>query len=87
MEIILDHREAKLIEIFERDYTNIYRTAPLPIGDIHIINKDTQQIMICIERKTVSDLYSSIRDGRHREQKKRALSHLKPHQFVYCILR
>ena len=24
MEIILDHREAKLIEIFERDYTNIY---------------------------------------------------------------
>ena len=85
MEIILDHREAKLIEIFERDYTNIYRTAPLSIGDIHIVNKDTQQIILCIERKTASDLYSSIRDGRHREQKKRALDNLQPHQFVYCI--
>lgn len=85
MEIILDHREAKLIEIFERDHTDIYRTASLPIGDIHIINKVTQQIMLCIERKTASDLYSSIRDGRHREQKKRALDNLQPHQFVYCI--
>ena len=58
MEIILDHREAKLIEIFERDYTNIYRTAPLPIGDIHIVNKDTQQIVLCIERKTSSDFFT-----------------------------
>ena len=85
MEIILDHREAKLIEIFERDYTNIYHTAPLSIGDIHIVNKDTQQIILCIERKTASDLYSSIRDGRHREQKKRALDNLQSHQFIYCI--
>jgi len=85
MEIILDHREARLIEIFERDYPSIYRTASLSVGDIHIINKETQQIILCIERKTVSDLYSSIRDGRHREQKKRALAHLSPHQFLYCI--
>ena len=40
---------------------------------------------MCIERKTASDLYSSIRDGRHREQKSRALSNLQPHQFLYCI--
>lgn len=85
MEIILDHREARLIEIFERDYPTIYQTASLSVGDIHIINKETRQIILCIERKTVSDLYSSIRDGRHREQKKRALAHLSPQQFLYCI--
>ena len=33
----------------------------------------------------ISDLYSSIRDGRHREQKTRALSNLQSHQFLYCI--
>ena len=30
-------------------------------------------------------MYSSIRDGRHREQKKRALDNLQSHQFIYCI--
>lgn len=85
MEIILDHRESKLIEIFERDYSDIYQTANLHVGDIHIVNKETRQIILCIERKTASDLYASIRDGRHREQKKRALDNLQPHQFLYCI--
>ena len=85
MEIILDHREAKLIEIFERDYPDFYKTAPLSIGDIHIIDSNTKQILLCIERKTAADLYSSIRDGRHREQKQRALSNLTTEQFIYCI--
>lgn len=85
MEIILDHREAKLIEIFERDYPELYEIASLPIGDIHIRDKETKDIILCIERKTASDLYSSIRDGRHREQKQRALAHFSPLQFIYCI--
>ena len=85
MEIILDHRETRLIEIFERDYPTVYQIASLSVGDIHIIDKETKQIILCIERKTVSDLYSSIRDGRHREQKKRALAHLSANQFLYCI--
>ena len=52
MEIILDHREAKLIEIFERDYPDFYKTAPLSIGDIHIIDSNTKQILLCINHYT-----------------------------------
>lgn len=41
----------------------------LDIGDYHIMNGDILEL--CIERKTVADLASSISDGRHREQKAR----------------
>ena len=39
----------------------------LPIGDIILYNDDGKEVVI-IERKTLNDLASSIRDGRYKEQ-------------------
>lgn len=66
MEIILDSREHQLIEEFRGDDIEI-TVKQLNIGDI-VISYDSQ-IKIIFERKTISDLISSIKDGRHREQK------------------
>ena len=44
----------------------------LQVGDIQIRNNDN--IIAIFERKTVSDLLSSLKDGRYSEQKKRLLS-------------
>lgn len=56
----------------------------LPIGDI-IINDDTEDKII-IERKSVNDLLSSIKDGRYEEQSYRlnGLNHHN-HNIVYLI--
>ena len=56
----------------------------LPIGDI-IINDDTEDKII-IERKSVTDLLSSIKDGRYEEQSYRlnGLVHHN-HNIVYLI--
>ena len=39
----------------------------LIIGDIHILN-DNDELLSIIERKTIKDLLSSLRDGRYNEQ-------------------
>lgn len=56
----------------------------LPIGDI-IINDDTEDRII-IERKSVADLLSSIKDGRYEEQSYRlnGIEHHN-HNIVYLI--
>ena len=77
LSIIIDNRETKLYSsIIERDL-DVYKKkvviekAQLDIGDIHIKFND---ITYVYERKTVSDLVSSIKDGRYKEQKHRLLS-------------
>ena len=59
--IQLDYREKALIEIFQKNDVS-YETKNLLIGDINI-KKDGNESII-IERKTLSDLLSSIKDGR-----------------------
>jgi ERCC4-type nuclease len=62
----------------------IVKTEMLPLGDI-IISDDIEDKLI-IERKTVSDLLASIKDGRYDEQSYR-LSGLKHHNhnIIYLI--
>ena len=73
MLIKVDYREAVLLQ----QMNNLILTVPsfksikiktenLPIGDI-IINNETEDKII-IERKSISDLLSSIKDGRYDEQ-------------------
>jgi len=75
---IVDNRE-KYIKIYFEKHYNKYpniKYQNLILGDI-IIEKDDIPIII-IERKTISDLLASIKDGRYSEQKKRILnSHIK----------
>lgn len=66
MHLIIDNREHKLIkELGEYKY----QIEQLELGDI--LFKDDTEIILIIERKTLSDLKASICDGRLKEQKAR----------------
>jgi ERCC4-type nuclease len=91
MIVKVDIRETALIEQIQKQisfipvFKNIQIiTESLPIGDI-IINDGAQDKLI-IERKTVNDLLSSIKDGRYEEQSYRlnGLNHHN-HNIIYLI--
>ena len=77
--IIIDKREVKLIKYFQQNNIK-FKSLMLDLGDIIIeynsnINTEENNIFkLIIERKTLSDLFSSLKDGRYREQKTRLLS-------------
>jgi ERCC4-type nuclease len=56
----------------------------LPLGDI-LFKTDNDTDILLIERKSFSDLLSSIKDGRYEEQSYRILnsSGLHPHSIFY----
>jgi ERCC4-type nuclease len=62
----------------------IVQSETLPIGDIIICDGDTEKLII--ERKSVADLQSSIKDGRYEEQSYRlnGLNHHN-HNIIYLI--
>ena len=67
--IIIDYREHKLIELLSGSEGIPFEKANLTLGDIHIFYPEDKEIVI--ERKTWGDLWSSIKDGRYREQRSR----------------
>ena len=88
--IKVDVREKDLIDIIS---TNISVNVELikeqlPIGDIIICNEDNKELLV-IERKSISDLSASIKDGRYEEQSFRLINSLKdtvhPHNILYLI--
>ena len=93
MRIILDERESALydkidsIVNFEGNSTSIqlFRRV-LPLGDI-LIQTDEEKDVALIERKSLGDLLSSIKDGRYEEQSYRLVhsSGFPPHNIVYVI--
>lgn len=62
----------------------IISTEALPIGDIILVDNDIEHIII--ERKTIPDLLSSIKDGRYDEQSYRlnGIQHHN-HNIIYLI--
>jgi ERCC4-type nuclease len=58
----------------------------LPLGDIIIHNPEKGKDLVIIERKSVNDLFSSIKDGRYEEQSFRlnGLEHPN-HNIIYLI--
>ena len=90
MEIIVDYREKKLINLLENlkskwkfDKLEI-KKENLPIGDI-IIKDESGEEKLIIERKS-SDLASSIKDGRYAEQSFRLNNNkLHNHNIIYLI--
>ena len=91
MKIKIDNREEELIKNIKflienipsfKDTQLIVET--LPLGDIIIYDDNSEKLII--ERKTVNDLLSSIKDGRYEEQSYRlnGLNHHN-HNIVYLI--
>ena len=81
VKVIIDSRENKLKEILSDEPDFEFQN--LDIGDI-VFKKDNNVILV-LERKTQSDLYSSIRDGRYKEQKLRLMSSYSLNQILYLI--
>ena len=91
MLIKLDNREHELIKKCE----NLLVAVPafkelkievhqLPLGDIIICNEKTENILV--ERKTLSDLAASIKDGRYEEQSYRLNGlPIHNHNIIYLI--
>jgi ERCC4-type nuclease len=91
MKIKIDNREEELIKNINylianipsfKDIQVIIET--LPLGDIIICDEDSDKLVI--ERKSVNDLLSSIKDGRYEEQSYRlnGLNHHN-HNIIYLI--
>jgi ERCC4-type nuclease len=86
--IRIDVRETDLIakcEVLSKLFSNIKLVKEqLPIGDV-IINDGAEELLI-IERKTITDLAASIKDGRYEEQSYRlnGLPHHN-HNIIYLI--
>lgn len=91
MKLKVDYREKKLIKLLEVyivqfNLNNIIMTVEsLDVGDL-IICDDNDKEKLIIERKSLNDLASSIKDGRYVEQSLR-LSHLSlhNHNIIYLI--
>lgn len=92
MKLVIDYREKELIKqinqlvLFTPSFKKIeVVTENLPIGDILIQDQDDTNELI-IERKTIPDLLSSIKDGRYEEQSYRlnGIPH-NNHNIIYLI--
>ena len=91
MIIKIDYRENKLIElclslINDNSNSNITLIQEnLPLADI-ILSTDDYKEIIYIERKSLNDLASSIKDGRYKEQSFRLNeSNIHNHNIIYLI--
>jgi crossover junction endonuclease MUS81 len=79
--LIIDSREVKLIDLIKSksptEFKIPYSTENLQIGDIIIKHTlDNIKYSLIIERKCVTDMIASIKDGRYKEQKIRLLAEL-----------
>lgn len=77
--LVVDNRESRLKDLLEK----LCYTEQLSLGDVII--KVNEEDFIVFERKTLSDLASSIIDGRYSEQKQRLLANYQPSNVYYII--
>jgi ERCC4-type nuclease len=93
MIIKVDNREQNLITQIKQlietlpIYKNIQiEVEALPLGDIIIHNPEKEEDLVIIERKSINDLFSSIKDGRYEEQSFRLNGLQQPnHNIIYLI--
>jgi ERCC4-type nuclease len=84
MKLVIDHRESHLKEIFiNNKYPINYEFQNLKFGDFLFEVNDKP--LLVIERKTIEDLASSIKDGRYSNQKIQLLSSF-DRKFIYYII-
>jgi ERCC4-type nuclease len=92
MKIIIDYRETELIQNIQHlnglpAYTSVKVVVkPLDLGDI-LLQDENEIEHVLFERKTLTDLASSIKDSRYEEQSYRlqGLNSVHNHNIVYLI--
>ena len=94
--LTIDTRENDIIS-YCKEKSISFITASLEVGDLMLtkniekveekeVEKDTNTVETLIfERKTITDLVASIKDGRYREQKQRLKSTFPFHRITYII--
>ena len=78
MKIILDERETRLFHLVQEKCQELsfdisIEKKVLTLGDIHFVNDEEKEVLI-IERKSLTDLIASIKDGRYEEQSYRLIN-------------
>tara|TARA_Y100000389_G_scaffold71076_1_gene67792 strand:- start:26169 stop:26957 length:789 start_codon:yes stop_codon:yes gene_type:complete len=85
MKLVIDNREPKELKTLIQDKIENIELKNLEIGDIIFLDDD-DNIVLIFERKSISDLISSIKDGRYSEQSFRLQEHpLHNHNIFYLI--
>jgi ERCC4-type nuclease len=85
MKLIVDNREPKEIIAILKSRINNIELSNLDIGDF-IIKNDNDDIIMLFERKSLSDLVASIKDGRYNEQSFRlSQTEINNHNIFYII--
>ena len=86
--ITIDNREHKLIELIKNtsSFTIPYEIKKLDIGDIIISSSKYPEKSLIIERKCMTDMISSIKDGRYKEQKIRLQAEGSNSNTIICYL-
>jgi len=87
MKIIVDEREATLYALLTNQPSKmIIEKRVIPLGDILFTSDDEATTYQIIERKSITDLLASVKDGRYAEQSYR-LSNCFPnkHNILYLI--
>ena len=73
--LVIDNREGKLIDLIKSKTADTfkipYEIKSLQIGDIVISSSTNPDKTLIIERKCMTDMIASIKDGRYKEQKVR----------------
>ena len=92
MFVVIDYREKELyakclalLEVYNLTKEITISSENLAIGDI-IIKDSSKKELVIIERKSITDLASSISDGRYNEQSLRLQNTSIPnHNIIYMI--
>lgn len=85
MKLVIDNREPKELKTLIQDKIENVELKNLEIGDIIFLD-DNDNIVLIFERKSISDLISSIKDGRYNEQSFRLQEYpLHNHNIFYLI--
>lgn len=90
IKIRFDTREKKLLDYWSKfDNDPLFQNKEvtnLDVGDIQIFHENKpEEILVLIERKTLTDLAASIRDGRYKEQLLRLKSLPKITRIFYIL--
>jgi ERCC4-type nuclease len=88
MSLEIDTRENKIKTLFSEIDPSILEKYQITVKSLDLgdfVFKLGEEAVLVIERKSLTDLYQSITDGRHREQKKRLFSTYPKSKIIFLI--